>query len=151
MLVRVFALGVPMVGLTTFSANADTNLDAHSNTEKQRLAKVQNRETHQPDDLVASFDKWLQTQDSVELQKLPDELSSVLQWFADRYKDEEQIEDLKETIERAKSLLLEKQIALTNVQQKIALLKLNPKQLAEVEKYTSSAESMGRLRFWEFS
>jgi hypothetical protein len=37
--------------------------------------------------------------------------------------------------------LQQKQIALTNVQQKIALLKLNPKQLAEVENYNQSLRS----------
>ena len=35
----------------------------------------------------------------------------------------------------------QKQIDLTNVQQKIALLKLNPKQLDEIEKYNQSLKS----------
>jgi hypothetical protein len=141
MLGRVFILGLPMVCLAASPTTGDTNLDALWKADELRLTELQNSDAGQLDELVARFDQWMQTQDREAFQKLPDEFSSILRWFSSRNKDQEQIANLKAMIKHAESLLQQKQIALTNVQQKIALLKLNPKQLAEVENYNQSLRS----------
>lgn len=116
----ILLLGLPVVCPAAASTNTDIDWDA----------------------MVSRLGNWLQTNDSNEaLEKLPEEFSSILQMLNSRTKAQEQIAGLQEIIRNAESLLQQKEIALTNMQQKIALLKLDPKQLGEIEKYNQSLKS----------
>ena len=134
----LIVLLMPIVCRAASPPNKDTNFDGFWNSDERILNELQSLDARKVDELVSRFDQWIKTQDSEPLLKLPEEFSPISRWFTTRTKEQEQIASLQVTIRTAEALLKQKQLALTNVQQKIALLKLNPQQLAEVEQYNQS-------------
>jgi septal ring factor EnvC (AmiA/AmiB activator) len=93
------------------------------------------------DNLVIKFENWFNTHDSEEaLEKLPDEFAGVFKMLTSAATLQDQIVNLRETIRRADSSLREKEVALERIQQQLAVIKLSPKQLADIERYNKTID-----------